>query len=431
VSGTLTNNGTIVGGFGVTTGGGGAPGVRQTGGTLNNHGSITGGSAMNASSTGSPGVVLIAGSLNNFDNIIGGTAEAGGPGAAGVSEYDATFTNTGTISGGGGGSRGGSGSPGGSGVELRDGMLSNIGDIVGGVGSNTTGGAGGTGVDVTGGSLTETGSISGGAGGTGNTIGGHGGTGVALDGGTLTTSGTIAGGSGGSGASTGAPGVAVVFGSVASTLIVDRGAVFSGKVVADAAVHDVLELSGTQSGGTAITLGTQFTNFSTLEFASDASGTVDATKGALSVAGHALTIDGFALGDTLDITNLTAKGTTQNFNSTTDVLTLTHVTTVINLDFDSGVSGDHFVLSANGTGTDLTLASGADATLAAATRDLTNFVSSDLGLLANRFLLGANAAEYTPTLTAAVMQEPVGFALAAQAGIHGLAHTTSGCAGMQ
>ena len=90
---------------------------------------------------------------------------------------------------------------------------------------------------------------------------------------------------------------------------------FNGLVVANASVNDVLELSGTQSGGTAITLGTQFTNFSTLKFASGAKWTADATKADLTA--HPLTIDGFALGDTLDITNVAKAGTTLSFNSTT------------------------------------------------------------------------------------------------------------------
>jgi hypothetical protein len=122
-------------------------------------------------------------------------------------------------------------------------------------------------------------------------------------------------------------------------------------------------------------LGTHFTNFSTLDFASGASGTVDATQAALTVTGHTLHIDGFAIGDTLDITNLAEKGTTLRFNSVTEVLTLTHAATVITLDFNSAFTGDHFALTAAGSGTDVTLATGANPTLATLAHDALNFVS--------------------------------------------------------
>ena len=165
------------------------------------------------------------------------------------------------------------------------------------------------------------------------------------------------------------------FGTVASTLIVDPGAVFNGQVVANN-IHDVLELAGTQNAGTAITLGTQFTNFSTLDFASGALCTVDATKGDLT--SHPLTINGFAVGDKLDITNLAAAGAKLSFNTSSDVLTITKGATTIHLQFDSAFSGKHFVLSADGhSGSDLHLLSGADPTLNAASHDVMNFLSDE------------------------------------------------------
>jgi hypothetical protein len=250
--------------------------------------------------------------------------------------------------------------------------VTNNGSITGGAGES---GAGGTGADLLAGTLTNTGSIAGGAGASNNKglAGGAGGAGVSLSGGTLITSGTISGGAGGTGTPTGAAGHAVTFGTAASTLIVDPGAVFNGLVVAHASAGDVLELSGTQSGGTAITLGTQFTNFTTLEFASGAAWTADATKADLTT--NPLTIDGFAIGDTLDITDLAEKGTTQSVSG--DQLTLTHGTTVITLNFNSSVSGDHFVLSAAGSGTDVTLASGPGAPFAGLGHDVMNFLSDD------------------------------------------------------
>ena len=548
VAGILNNNNSIIGGVS-------AAGVRQSGGTLNNNASIAGGHGNVRGSLGGAGVDLVAGRLNNFDDISGGTGVPGGASGAGVLQYGGVLTNSGTITGGVGGSRGDAGTAGGNGVNLHAGALTNTGSIVGGAGggglykgsgvgapggagvymgggtlttsgtisggqgggadtygpagdavqfsalastlriesgavfngaiggfaasdtiditnlsptqvaadfnpttfvlstasdgtlnftgaftdeyfvftsdgnkgtdvklaagiartvtatvtlgsetypspltvtasgvvsptvagatgvisavagasltnfgaiqgsagaSGNSGGGGGPGVNFSAsGTVTNSGSITGAAGGNGKGTGGHGGAGVILNGGTLSNAGTISGGAGGTGTTTGAAGDAVQFGAAASTLIVDPGAVFNGLVAANASVNDVLELSGTQSGGTAITLGTQFTNFSTLEFASGATGTVEATIAALTH--HALSIEGFGLGDTLDITNLAAKGTSDSFNTTTDVLTITKGATVINLTFDSAFAGDHFVLTANGAGSDLTLSSGASA----------------------------------------------------------------------
>jgi hypothetical protein len=247
------------------------------------------------------------------------------------------------------------------------------------------------------GTLTNNGSITGGAGGTGSsTTGGAGGAGVFLNGGTLTNNGSITGGAGGVGTPNGAAGDAVQFGTVASTLIVDPGAVFNDKVVANASVHDVLELSGTQSGGTAITLGTEFTNFSTLDFASGAAWTADANVADLTQ--HPLTLDGFGPNDTLDITNLKdTTGVTTSFNN--DILTITKGATTIHLQFDSAFNGEHFVLTANGNGTNVSLQSGAAATLAAQGHDITNFVGDEhRPVLGDRFMLGAHGFSSGPML---------------------------------
>ncbi|HEY4771775.1 MAG TPA: hypothetical protein VIH50_01985, partial [Steroidobacteraceae bacterium] len=224
--------------------------------------------------------------------------------------------------------------------------------------------------------------------------GGDGGAGAYLNGGTLTTSGTISGGAGGAGGSgatngaAGAAGDAVQFGSVASALVVEPGAVFNGQVAANASVNDVLKLSGVQSGGTPITLGTQFTGFHKLDFVSGAAWTVDATRADLTA--HTLSIEGFALADKLDITNLAEAGTTSSFNTTTDVLTITKGATTIKLQFASSFSGEHFVLSPDGHGgTDVHLKSGAAATLAASGHDLMNFVGDEhRALMGDRLMLG-------------------------------------------
>jgi hypothetical protein len=59
------------------------------------------------------------------------------------------------------------------------------------------------------------------------------------------------------------------------------------------------------------------------------------------------------------------------------VLTLTKGATTVNLQFDSAFTGDHFVLTANGTAATLTLASGASAPLAASAHDPSNFVGAE------------------------------------------------------
>ena len=182
--------------------------------------------------------------------------------------------------------------------------------------------------------MTNNGSITGGNGGAGGTgwygryiggNGGAGGAGVYLNGGALTTAGTISGGAGGPGGkgppngSAGAAGDAVQFGTVASTLVVKPHAVFNGQVAANGSVNDVLKLSGNQSGGTPITLGTQFTGFSTLTFASGAAWTVDAGTGAAPSSG--LAVNTFTTSDTLDVTNLTPTQVAADFNPSTDKLT--------------------------------------------------------------------------------------------------------------
>jgi hypothetical protein len=287
------------------------------------------------------------------------------------------LTNYGAINGG----AGSSGSAGGIGLNFKLGnTVTNAGSITGGNGgtaSSGVGGAGGEAVDLAAGTLTNTGQIAGGAGGKGSTTGGAGGAGVLLNGGTLINAGTISEGAGGMGASDGAAGDAVKFGSTASTLIVDPNAVFNGQVVASSAVKDVLEVAGTQAGGTAVTLGTQFTNFATLDFASGAKWTVDATKADLT--SHPLSIDGFALGDKLDITNLASSGLTASFSTSNDQLTISKgSTTIATLQFNSAFSGKSFVLKADGHGgTYVELQSGAESTLTASAHDLMSFVSDE------------------------------------------------------
>jgi hypothetical protein len=79
---------------------------------------------------------------------------------------------------------------------------------------------------------------------------------------------------------------------------------------------------------------------------------VDAATAALT--SHAPAIKGFALGDTLDVTNL-AHGATASFKRSTEVLTVTQGKTSFKLQFDSAFKGDTFQLTAAGAGTDISL----------------------------------------------------------------------------
>jgi hypothetical protein len=122
----------------------------------------------------------------------------------------------------------------------------------------------------------------------------------------------------------------------------------------------VLELTGAQSGGTPITLGTQFTGFQTLDFASGAQWTVDVGAGAAG-ASPGMTVTGFAIGDTIDFTNQTLslatveadfKGATvvslgggeYGFNGSATGETFTDPTDGT-INFSGNFSTDHFVFS--------------------------------------------------------------------------------------
>jgi hypothetical protein len=358
--------------------------------TIGNAGGVT------PSTAGAAGVVSdVAGNvLTNDGAINGGAGSSGGAGGIGLNfKLGSTVTNGGSITGGNGG-------------------------------TGSAGGAGGVGAELLAGTLTNTGSIAGGAGGTGSTTGGAGGAGVLLNGGTLIDAGTISAGAGGTGATAGAAGDAVKFGSATvSTLIVDPDALFNGQVIASTAVDDVMEVAGTQDGGTALTLGTQFTNFATLDFAAGAQWTVDATKGDLT--SHPLSIDGFAIGDKLDITNLAAGGATASFDTSDHKLTITSGATTITLQFDSAFTNKHFALKADGHGgTYVELQSGA-ATLAAAAQERMSFVSDE-----HRALMGgetlqmrAIGSSFAPAASTTAHEFIGGFAW--HAGDHGLAHFAS------
>jgi hypothetical protein len=296
--------------------------VLASGGILTNSGTITGGDALNLSYTssgphGGIGVALLnnGGSVTNSGLIEGGNGGYGTPaGTGGTGLYAASaakVTNTGTIYGGnGGGGYYQSGSGGAGVLLLHGGNNINSGTIVGGAapsysgGKRVHGGNGGTGVELPdGGTLINTGTIRGASGATelrGGT-GGNGGNGVQLSNGTLVTSGTISGGTGGGsllGHADGTAGYAVLL-TGSSELVIDPGAVFNGKVLADSLV-----LSGT-TAGTLSGLGTQFIDFGTL---TESAGSTWILSGAESLsAGSTLRDAGF----------LTFSGTVSNIGTVT------------------------------------------------------------------------------------------------------------------
>ena len=222
-AGLLTNAGFIIGGAGASNsphaGGGGSGDVLGSGATLDNSGSIGGGA--------------------------GGTStDYSGGGGDGIAESaGATLDNSGRITGGNGGTSTDYGGGGGTGVaEASSATLTNDGIITGGNGaySSAFAGGGGDGISLSGsGLIINDGLIAGGDGAASSAFAGGGGTGVFLQGGTLVDAGTIlAGAAGGTNASAGD---AVQFGSLAATLIIDRGAVFAG-AIANFGSTDTIEL---------------------------------------------------------------------------------------------------------------------------------------------------------------------------------------------
>ncbi|MEE3502592.1 Hint domain-containing protein [Acidiphilium acidophilum] len=384
----IINNGSILAGTGGTgsaglLGLGGAPGgtggdgvdLKGAGATITSTGAIAGG----AGGSGASEVVSVL-------NLLGATA--GGTGGIGLYGQAATadVTNSGTLAGGAGGEGGanavsllGNDAPGAGGnggaalvIDATADRFGNTGIVLGGtggiggtnliaaLGAAGTGGNGGTGAIVSGGGyLDNAASIAGGTGGAGGYndilgvlsrtgIGGAGGTGVYLDGGTLLNAGTIGGGAGGIGATNGATGDAIVFGSIAATLIADAGAVFTGAVAANSAVADVLDLAGTSAVALA-GLGTSFTGFNDITFATGASRTLSGDAAGLA-AGQ--TIAGFSGTDVLDLTGFGA--TSASFVTGTGLVLSNGVTTET-LDLLGTFTTADFTVSSAGNTTEIAL----------------------------------------------------------------------------
>lgn len=329
----LTSDGIVLGGTGApgtagllglggTPGGTGGMGVdlAATNAQVDNTGNISGG----AGGTGANAVAGLLGLL---------APTAGGDGGIGLHDLAGgiSLTNSGAITGGSGGAGGGS--------------------ALGVASPGVNGGAGGIALDIANGAnAANTGTITGGAGGTGGNVGlgvlsnegdgGNGGVGVYLNGGTFINAGTVEGGAGGAGSITGTVGDAILFGSTASTLIVDPGADFVGTVAADSAVADVLELSGSSSVALA-GIGTQFTGFNNFSFAAGASWDVGGTYTGFA---SGQTISGFTSGDTIVLDGFAANTADVTYVSGSG-LELTDGTSTITLDIAGSYTTADFVVT--------------------------------------------------------------------------------------
>jgi len=172
---------------------------------------------------------------------------------------------------------------------------------------------------------------------TGATLTGNGGgAGAYVNGGTLTNAGTISGSG------------AVRFGAIAGTLIIDPGAVFTGDVVANASVSDVLVLAGA-TAATLDGLGSQFSGFSTLNFAAGATWTVDGTEAGLTTG---QVINGFTAHDTIVLDNFVESGYTYVAGTGLELTELTDPTT---LDFIGNYTDKEFVVTTDGTNTTIAI----------------------------------------------------------------------------
>ena len=355
---TLINDGSVIGAgtasLGVDlTGGGsvtntatasitGTDGVDVSGGTgtVVNEGSVVG-SGTAAAFSGSldhngRGVYLKSGGLvtNSASAFIGGGyigVEMGGLPSASM----AAMVNFGTVAGMGayGLTAGVVLTAGGSVTNAISGVFSGSVNIEGGTGTLLNDGsiAGGPDSAVY---LAEFGSVSNGA--FGSIAGGR----IGVDlyaGGTLTNAGTIT-----------AIGTAVAFyGTGSNLLVLDPGFAFSGPVDGSAYANNTLELASAASAGTVAGLGTQFLNFGPIAFDAGAEWFIGG-----NTTGLAGTISGFAFGDTIEVTGITATGSSY----VGGVLTLNEASGSVELRLPGSFSTSDFVVTNVAAGADVSLA---------------------------------------------------------------------------
>lgn len=343
--GSVTNPGVIIGGQpgqgpGGQNYGGGIGAAVYTGG-MTNTGTINGGSTPLGSGGGADGILIAGGNVVNHGTINGGSGGASEIGAvvggAGAALSGGSLTNDGLIRGGEEGvDKVGVGA--GAGVTVSGGSLINHGTIIGANGllGIVVYGLGGFGVDLSVGTLTNDGTI----------IGGNNhGVGVTFDnGGTLTNGGLIAGGNHLASATTDA----VNFGNGASRLILLQGAVFTGAVVANAAYTNVLELTSGSGLATIMGLGDTISGFQAVTIDPGAAWFVGGNTAGLA-AGQ--TIDGFTVHDIIELTGITATGSSY----VGGILTLASAGGPVMLDLPGDFTTDDFIVTNAAAGADITI----------------------------------------------------------------------------
>jgi hypothetical protein len=307
-------------------------------------------------------------------NSIGGKLCTPGNGGDGVYfGRQATFNNAGTIIGGAVGS-GGYGGQAGIGLVDRPSYecaAINSGVIIGGAGRDgsylqlTSGGVGAElGGIVT---LVNTGTIYGGAGGSeaNRNFGLQGGDGVVISGGTLINAGRIGYGAPGEGGSAGTSD-AVLFSAIyAATLEVLPGASFKGNVVANTTLADVLELGG-HSTVALNGIGTQFTNFRVLSFATGAIWTIG---GDVAGLGSLQQIDGFVVSDTIVIDGFTETNIPLFADGVVE-LGDTHNSTALDITFGTTLTHDMLITGSAGNTSLSMVATTSNVTLGAGTQEV-------------------------------------------------------------
>jgi hypothetical protein len=160
-----------------------------------------------------------------------------------------------------------------------------------------------------------------------------------LVGGTLINAGTIVG----------RLGTAVSLGTVGNNLlVVAPGAYFGGQVAGSASASNTLELASAASAGSLSGLGTDFTNFGSIVFDAGADWFI-----AGNTTGLAGTISGFAFGDTIEVTGITATGSSYSGG----VLTLMEASGSVDLILPGSFTTSDFVINNNSatTAVDITL----------------------------------------------------------------------------
>jgi hypothetical protein len=190
---------------------------------------------------------------------------------------------------------------------------------------------------------------------------------------TVENAGSISGGAG-----------SVTLGATGSNhLIVDAGAVFTGKVTTRAATTDnTIELTATNGAGSLSGLGSQYVGFHSVTIDSGATWAVAGT-----VAGFRnVTIGGMSAGDTLDLTNLayTAGETATLASGNQLVIRNAKLRTiqVLNLAKTDDLTGDVFHVASDGsTGTVISVTTSGPSSISHAVSTLTEAVAAHSGVL--------------------------------------------------